>query len=243
MAESNLNDFEDLNVVVTGGAGALGTGVVAALLGRGASCHIPVMRDEELADFPFTDHERISIVTGIDLAKEKEVQKFYQPFTGGKRGLWASVHCAGGFSMGPIADTDQADFEQMIRTNAQSCFLTCRAAVSALRQGEGGGRVVNVAARPGLVPDLGGGMVAYTASKAAVAAMTQALASEVAGEGIWVNAVAPSIMDTPANRKGMPDADHESWPSVEQVASTVAFLASPLNGVTRGAVVPVYGKC
>jgi NAD(P)-dependent dehydrogenase (short-subunit alcohol dehydrogenase family) len=83
---------------------------------------------------------------------------------------------------------------------------------------------------------------AYTASKAAVAAVTVALAEEVAGQGILVNAVAPSIMDTPANRQSMPKADYAKWPKVEEVASTILFLASPENRVTRGAVVPVYGQ-
>jgi NAD(P)-dependent dehydrogenase (short-subunit alcohol dehydrogenase family) len=85
-------------------------------------------------------------------------------------------------------------------------------------------------------------MVAYTASKAAVAALTVALAEEVAGRNILVNAVAPSVMDTPANRKSMPKADHAAWPKVEEVARTILFLASPENAVTRGAVVPVYGR-
>jgi NAD(P)-dependent dehydrogenase (short-subunit alcohol dehydrogenase family) len=106
----------------------------------------------------------------------------------------------------------------------------------------GGGRIVNVAARPGLEWRSGAGMVAYAASKAAVAAMTAALAEEVAKDGILVNAVAPSIMDTPSNRQAMPKADYAAWPKVEEVAATIKFLASPQNAVTRGAIVPVYGK-
>ena len=109
------------------------------------------------------------------------------------------------------------------------------------RNGEGG-RIVNTAARPALEWRTGAGMTAYTASKAAVAALTAALAEEVAKAGILVNAVAPSIMDTPANRNGMPKADHALWPKVEEVAATIVFLASPENRVTRGAIVPVYGK-
>jgi NAD(P)-dependent dehydrogenase (short-subunit alcohol dehydrogenase family) len=86
------------------------------------------------------------------------------------------------------------------------------------------------------------GMAAYTASKAAVAALTVALAEELAKDGILVNAVAPSIIDTPANRHAMPRADHGAWPMPEEVAQTIVFLASPDNKVTRGAVVPVYGR-
>ncbi len=85
-------------------------------------------------------------------------------------------------------------------------------------------------------------MVAYSTSKAGVASLTQCLAEELAPDGIWVNAVVPSIMDTPANRAAMPGADHSAWPSVGDVAHTIAFLASPDNAVTRGALVPVYGR-
>src|SRR4029077_565012 len=123
--------------------------------------------------------------------------------------------------------------------NLASAFLCCRAAVRTMKA-TGGGRIVNVAARPALEPRLGAGMVAYTASKAAVAALTQALAQEVAGDGILVNAVASSIMDTPGNRKDMPKADFALWPKVEEVAATILFLAGPENRVTRGAIVPVY---
>jgi NAD(P)-dependent dehydrogenase (short-subunit alcohol dehydrogenase family) len=83
-------------------------------------------------------------------------------------------------------------------------------------------------------------MVAYAASKGAVATLTQALGEELAGEGIWVNAVAPSILDTPANRAAMPDAPHDRWVAPEAIAELIVFLASPDNRVTRGAVIPVY---
>jgi NAD(P)-dependent dehydrogenase (short-subunit alcohol dehydrogenase family) len=115
-------------------------------------------------------------------------------------------------------------------------------AVNAMTRSGQGGRIVNVAARQALEWRGGAGLVAYTSSKAAVAALTVALSEEVAKEGILVNAVAPSIMDTPANRTAMPKADYQAWPKVEEVAATILFLASPENKVTRGAVVPVYGR-
>ena len=129
-----------------------------------------------------------------------------------------------------------------IESNLVSAYLCSRAAVSAFRQTGGGGRIVNVAARPALEPRTGASMTAYTASKAGLAALTQALAEEVAKDGILVNAVAPSTMDTAANRKSMPKADFAAWPKVEEVAATILFLASPENAVTRGAIVPVYGR-
>ena len=99
-----------------------------------------------------------------------------------------------------------------------------------------------MAARHALEPRHGANLTAYTAAKAALAGLTQALAEEVVKDGILVNAVAPSIMDTAANRKSMPDADYAAWPKVEEVAATILFLASPDNAVTRGAIVPVYGR-
>jgi NAD(P)-dependent dehydrogenase (short-subunit alcohol dehydrogenase family) len=131
---------------------------------------------------------------------------------------------------------------QQIDTNLVSAFLCSREAVKAMLRNAQGGRIVNVAARPALEPRGGGGMVAYTVSKAGVAALTAALAEEVISRNILVNAVAPSIMDTPANRAAMPKADHDKWPKVEDVAATILFLASPENTVTRGAVVSVYGN-
>ena len=103
--------------------------------------------------------------------------------------------------MKPIAEASKADLMGQIETNLVSCFLCCRAAVVAMSKTKSGGRIVNVAARPALEPRSGAGMTAYTASKAGVAALTASLAEEVAKDGILVNAVAPSIMDTPANRK------------------------------------------
>jgi NAD(P)-dependent dehydrogenase (short-subunit alcohol dehydrogenase family) len=124
--------------------------------------------------------------------------------------------------------------------NLISCMLCCRAAVQAMAGN--GGRIVNVAARPALEWRTGAGMTAYATSKAGVAAFTAALAEEVVKDGILVNAVAPSTMDTPANRNAMPKADFALWPKVEEVAATIVFLASPDNRVTRGGIVPVYGK-
>jgi NAD(P)-dependent dehydrogenase (short-subunit alcohol dehydrogenase family) len=144
--------------------------------------------------------------------------------------------------MAPIENTSKDDFLAQLSTNALTCFLCCREAVRIMKSRGAGGRIVNVAARPALFPELGAGMVAYTAAKAAVAAITQSLAAEVAASGILVNAVVPSIMDTPANRKAMPAANHDAWPKTHQVASTIAFLVSPDNTVTRAALVPVYGR-
>ncbi|HXA70756.1 MAG TPA: SDR family NAD(P)-dependent oxidoreductase [Stellaceae bacterium] len=231
-------DFKTRHVVVTGGTGALGRAVVEALLRGGAEVHVPYLHAAEAERFPLRTEPRLRLAGPIDLASEAEVGRFYA----GVPTLWSSIHLAGGFAMGAIADADRAALMQQLEMNLVSCYLCCRAAVAGMRKGGGGGRIVNVAARPALEPRQGAGMTAYTAAKAAVAALTQALGEELAPDGILVNAVAPSIMDTPANRAAMPKAKHELWPKVEEVAATILFLASADNRVTRSAVVPVYGR-
>lgn len=237
-------EFSGCHVVITGGCGALGTVVVAALLNEGAMCYVPNYGAEELEGWAPRNHPNLTVVEGIDLTEEIHVRRFYQEVPP----LWASIHLAGGFRMARLENTSADEFAHQFRLNALTCFLCCRESVASIRRriseipaGTTGGRVVNAAARPALEPRSGASMVAYTSSKAAVAAMTLALSEELAAERIWVNAVAPSILDTPANRESMPAAPHASWPSVTDVAKTIVQLASPGNGCVRGGVVPAYG--
>jgi len=231
-------DFRDRHVVVSGGTGALGTAVVGALLAAGATCRVPYWVEAEAEHYAFRQHPRVSLVANSNLADEASVARVYD----GLPSLWASIHLVGGFAFGPIGETDKSALLRQLEINTVTAFLSCRAAIKVMTSGNSGGRIVNVAARPALEWRLGANMAAYTASKAAVAALTVALSEEVAKQNILVNAVAPSIMDTPANRMDMPKADHASWPKVEEVAASILFLASPDNKVTRGAVVPVYGR-
>lgn len=204
------------HVVVTGGRGALGKGVVELLTSRGAIVHVADRPEAQL------DNEAGAVAYFAALPP-----------------IWASIHLVGGFAMAPIAETSLADFEAQWRVNAVTCFLSCREAIKSMRQA-GGGRIVNVAARTVVSPI--GGMTAYLAAKASVAAMTQGLAAEVLADNILVNAVLPSIIDTPANRASMPKADHDRWPTPAELAEAIAYLASPQNTLTSGALVPVYGR-
>ena len=231
-------DFDDRHVVITGGTGALGTAVVGALLDAGAICHVPHRAGMGVDGFPHRGHSSVMLHAAGDLADEAVVADLFDAVPR----LWASIHIAGGFAFGALAKTSVADLRAQLDMNLVTCLLCCRAAVQAFARTGAGGRIVNVAARPAVEWREGAMKVAYTASKAGVAALTAALAEEVVTDGILVNAVAPSIMDTPVNRKAMPKANHATWPKVEEVARTILFLASPDNTVTRGAVVPVYGR-
>ena len=228
--------YDGRDVVVTGGTGGLGRAVVEGLVAAGARCHVPVLDPSELERFSLARHARVRVVAGVDLTDEGDVEAFY----GELPGLWASLQIVGGFAMAPLAQTRASDLQRMLTLNAMTCMLACREAVEAMRRGGGGGRLVNVAARPALAPV--GGMVAYVAAKSAVVGMTLALADELKAEGIAVNAVAPSIMDTAANRAAMPEADPSAWPKVEDVARAMIWLASPDNALTTGLVMPVYGQ-
>jgi NAD(P)-dependent dehydrogenase (short-subunit alcohol dehydrogenase family) len=225
-----------MDIVVSGATGALGSGLVDVLLAQGATLHLPIVEPALPARLPWRDHARVHASPNVSLDDEAQVRAFYEALPA----LWASIHLVGGFAMAPVDKTSLADFEKQWRLNTVTCFLACREAVAAMRKTGRGGRIVNVAARPVQVPTPG--MIAYVASKAGVAAITQALAAEVLGDGILVNAVLPSTIDTPANRAAMPSASHDSWPRPTQIAQTIAFLASEGNALTTGTLVPVYGR-
>lgn len=232
------------SILISGGTGALGTAVVRQLLDifPGAHMHIPCMNPSELRHWPaeLTQNPQIRLHTGVDLTDEPAVEHLFA--AAAQSGpLLASIHIAGGFAYHPTPSVSKADFLLQMQMNALTCFLCCREAVKSMRSTATRGRIVNVAARPALEPRLGANMVPYTMAKSAVAALTQALAEEVAADGIWINAVVPSIMDTPANRAAMPTANHAAWAKVDDVARTIAFLAGPTNTCTRGGLVPVYG--
>ena len=213
-------DLKGRRIVVTGGAGALGGAVVDALRAAGADCVAP-RRSE------------------VDLTDEGSVAAFYAKVPD----LWASVQIAGGFAAAPFVDTSLADFRGQLDMNLVTCFLCCREAVRRMiASASGGGRIVNVASRAAV--SLAGGSIAYSVSKAGVTALTQALADEVKGSHVLVNAVLPSIIDTAANRAVMPNPAgvYDRWPKPAAIAAAIAWLASPANQLVSGALVPVYGE-
>jgi NAD(P)-dependent dehydrogenase (short-subunit alcohol dehydrogenase family) len=223
------------HIVITGGAGALGQVVVARLAEAGAVCHVPTHHSSP----PGTQWPNgVTVAPGVELADETAVDEFYA----GLPPLWGSVHLAGGFAMAGIADTTRDDFLGQFEKNALTTFLCSRAAIRAMRQTGEGGRLVNVAARPGLDPRRGARMAAYATAKAAVVALTLALAEELKGEKILVNAIAPSTIDTPANRAAMPTADAGKWLSPAAAAEAILYLISPANQEITGAVLPLYAR-
>lgn len=236
-------NFEDKHIMVTGGAGALGTATARLFLDAGANISVPCFNQQEYDSFELKEKPDVFAEPDINLADEEDTRSFFKAATKEQGPLWASVHIAGGFGMGSIEDTTLADFNKQLQMNTFTCYNSCRSAVQWMRDSTyEGGRIVNLASRPGVEPRQGKGMLAYTVAKAGVAALTEALAAELADENILVNAIAPSIIDTPKNREGIPDADFDKWPKPEQLARQIAYLCSEENQVTRGGVIPVYGK-
>lgn len=224
--------FDGLHVVVTGANGELGGAVARLFAARGAHCHLPVRSAATSASAP---NARLRFVAGVDLLEEGSVAAFYRDLPA----LWASIHCAGGFAAKPFADTSVEDLQRQCAMNTTTSFVCAREAVRKLRAAGNGGRIVNVVARQALEPARGAGMIAYTMSKAAVAAMTRSLAEEVIGDRIAVNAIAPTTLDTPINRAAMPTADFTRWVKLEDAAQKILELASPGDITARGAIVAI----
>lgn len=221
-----------MTVLVAGGTGYLGNAVVRELIGSGydvaATWVIERERERlesepvELIEADLFDADQV----GAAIAAVSELE--------------AVVNLVGGFSDGPrVHETDPDEFERMLRLNVMPGFLLARAAMPRMME-RGGGAFVGVSARPALRPFAGA--AGYISSKAAVLALVQALDAEYKGEGIRCNAILPSVIDTPANRESMPDADHAKWVPPEQIAKVVRFLVSEDSAPTSGAAVPVYGR-
>jgi NAD(P)-dependent dehydrogenase (short-subunit alcohol dehydrogenase family) len=177
--------------------------------------------------------ERLRLAGGVELADEAHVMRYYADLPD----LWASVHCAGGFAAARAVETPLVALRGQLDENLVSAFLCAREAVR--RMGDRGGRIVNVASRAAVEPR--GGSLAYTIAKTGVLALTRALADEVKDAGILVNAVVPTVIDTPANRKAMPSPPEvvARWSQPADVAAAILWLASPANRVTTGAAIPV----
>ena len=220
--------------LITGGTGALGRAVVRRFLDDGAEVHVSwvVAREvDDLKAFLGADAGRVRLHEA-DVSDAAAVQRLMAE-VGGRLGILANL--VGGFAYASLDDTDPATWQKMLAMNATSAFFCCKYAVPHMRAG-GFGRIVNVAAAPALGRGAAN-MSAYSASKSAVLNLTYSLSHELARDGITVNAIVPSTIDTPANRASMPQADRSTWLAPADIAGVVAFLASDAAGIVTGTAV------
>jgi NAD(P)-dependent dehydrogenase (short-subunit alcohol dehydrogenase family) len=224
--------------VVTGGSGALGQSVVLRFLRDGAAVSVPWIVPAEWESLKSRAGDGTARLHGarVDGTDESAFAAFVADVLARHQRIDVLVNTVGGFAGGDLASTGIAEWRRMLDLNLTSAVIGCRGVLPAMRAARRG-RIVNIASRA-VVPPLGG-FIAYTVSKSAVIALTQALAQEERPHGITVNAVLPSTMDTPANRGAMPDADRSGWVTTEAVADVIAYLASDAAGAVSGATVAV----
>jgi len=227
--------------LITGGSGALGRHVVKAFLNEGIRVHVPVFDAREIESLEaFLDAgvSNVELHEDADLTDPDTVDRIVsdvEASTPEGRGPDILLNLAGGFAMAPIHETEPDTWDRMVAMNATTAFLCSRRVFPGMRAREWG-RIVMMSALPALE---GGesGLSAYGASKAAVLNLTRTLAREGGPHGITANAVLPSIIDTPANRDAMPDADTSSWIPPEEIARVCLFLVGDDARVVNGAAV------
>jgi NAD(P)-dependent dehydrogenase (short-subunit alcohol dehydrogenase family) len=224
--------------IVTGGTGGLGAAVTRGFLDGGWRVVVPLYKESERERVP--DHERL-VLEPADLFKAESARAIAQlAAADGEAPLRAVVNLVGGFASGErVHATPVEDFEEQLRLNLRPTYLVCQAALPHM-QAAGGGAIVCVSSRTALRPFSGGS--GYAVAKAAVLAFVDVLAVEYRDDGIRANAILPSVIDTPANRSSMPDADHSRWVAPERIASVVRFLCEDGSAAISGAHVPVYGR-
>ncbi|MCB0608693.1 MAG: SDR family NAD(P)-dependent oxidoreductase [Lewinellaceae bacterium] len=222
----------NVKVLITGASGNLGTAVVEKLMKAGFGI-LAVARDAEGLQG--------AVVAPVDLTDEKAVQEYVAAITSGGHRIGAAVLLVGGFAMGALAETDGAAIQKMIRLNFETAYHVVRALTPHFEQ-NGGGQFILIGSRPAFTPADGQHMVAYALSKSLVFRLSEIINETGKGKGISSAVVVPGTIDTPVNRKSMPDADFSAWVQPEIIADAIAFMLSPAGRQTRETVLKVYNQ-
>jgi len=221
-------------LVITGSNGALGQAIAATLSGYGARLALL-----DHAQTPAAQPAGALHYGGIDLTQADAARSVMERVVEEAGRLDGLINVAGGFHWEKLAGGTLDSWDSMYRINLRTAVVSCQAALPYLLQG-GRGRIVNVGAMGAAKASTG--MGAYAASKAGVAKLTEALADELKDRGITVNAILPSILDTPKNRVDMPQADFTRWVAPAEAAEVIAFLVSDEARAVTGALIPVVGR-
>lgn len=226
----------DRTVLITGGSGGLGAPVTRAFLHDGWRVVVPIFDEAERTRLPQASGLQL---VAADLFDETSVHEVVDAASAPDAPLRAVVNLVGGFAAGGrVHETPVAEFEEQFRLNLRPTYLVSAAAIPHLMNA--GGAIACVSTRAALRPFPGA--AGYIASKAAVLSFVDALAAEYRDDDIRVNAILPSVIDTPGNRAAHPDADHGAWVSPQQIAEVLLFLCGDGSAVVSGAHVPVYGR-
>ncbi len=224
-------------LAITGAFGVLGAAVARAAAAGGARLALIDLAAAAPPEAP--SGPNVLVLGGVDLTDALQAGAAMDRVADHFGGLDALLNIAGGFRWETLEASGPESWHRLFLMNVQTAANASRAATPYLRE-SAAGRIVNVGAKAALKASLG--MGPYAASKAGVHALTQALAEELKGDRITVNAVLPSIIDTPANRADMPDADFSAWVAPDDLAAVILFLASEAAGAVTGALVPVTGR-
>ena len=237
-----MNEFEDRVVVITGAAGNLGRATAKAFAKEGARLALfdrEAQRLKSCTDELSIDADRVASMV-VDLFAQASVDQAVQDTLRTFSKIDVLANIAGGFTMGsPLHETTDRDWDLMMDLNLRSIMHTCRAVVPQLLR-QGGGRIINVAARA--AREGKAKMGPYCASKAAVITLTETLAAEHKFDNINANCILPGTIDTPENRQDMPDADHGKWVAPAALADVITFLAADASRAITGAAIPVFGQ-
>jgi NAD(P)-dependent dehydrogenase (short-subunit alcohol dehydrogenase family) len=228
--------------VITGAAGSLGSVVAHKFGAEGATLVLVDNRQTRLAEHCDDLCEKYSatLIGNVDVTLKKSVDKLVEMIIKEHGRIDVLVNIVGTWRGGtPVHETDVETWDMLMDVNAKSVFLMSGAVAPQMIE-QGSGKIISIAARPGLKAGAGG--AAYAASKSAVIRLTEAMSEELKDKGINVNCVMPSIIDTEPNREAMPKADFDKWVRPEQLADVILFLASEQSAAVHGAAIPVYGR-
>ncbi|AEH37579.1 SDR family oxidoreductase [Halopiger xanaduensis] len=236
-AKSFTVDFDDTVAVITGASGALGSAAVDRFRAAGATvCAVDVVAPD--AEDSLLEPDSKTHFYEADLTDESDVSELVASIVDDRGRIDHLLNIAGTWTGGdPIEETDLEEFELLVDVNLKTAFLASKHALPHLQENEGS--IVSVSARSSLEGGEGDGP--YRITKAGIRILTETLAEENEGT-VRANCVMPSVIDTPANREMMPDADHGAWVEPAEIADVMAFLCSDGAAVTSGAAVPVYGE-
>jgi NAD(P)-dependent dehydrogenase (short-subunit alcohol dehydrogenase family) len=216
--------------------------VTGALVEAGALVAVTFRKESEVpeARTALAEHGQAPIFVQGDVSVEAEVRRAVEAVSRRFGRIDILLHLVGGYVGDlPVALTPEETWDRMLSTNLGSAFLCCKHVVPVM-QGNRWGRIVTVSSRAAV--NVFPGIAAYAAAKAGLLAFTEVLASEVRADGITVNSVLPSVIDTPANRRAMPGADPSLWVKPEEIAGLMLFLCSDAAREVSGAAIPIYGR-